>query len=527
MKLVSATMAGGHLVSRRDTLRLAGAAGLAAAGLTLALPMGRARADTPKRGGKLSIGSSQGSTTDSTDPALLVNGFQWLVALGYSNTLTEILPDGSIGPVLAASWDSKDAKTWHFKLRQGITFHNGKTMTVDDIIASLNYHRGPQSKSFVKPIADQFDVVKADGPNALTITLKSANADLPASLNTPGFTIFPAKADGIDWQSRIATGGYTLAEYQPGVRALLKRNPNYWRDDRAFFDEVELLTIGDAATRVNALISGQVQVIEDIDPKMVELVRKAEGITIDEVAGPLHYDFPMRTDTAPFSDNNIRLALKYAMDRQEILDRILLGHGHMGNDTPIGPSYRYYAKDLPQTAYDPDKVKFYLKKANAENLKVDLSTSTAAFAGAVDAALVYQQQAAKAGITVNVKREPVDGYWDNVWMKSPFCTAYWGGYPTEGEMFALGYAPKAPWNDTYWTDPTFESLRLAASAELDEQKRGQMYGEMQRIVNQQGGALIPCFANYIMGRTAAVAHGPMATNNGLDGRRAVERWWNA
>ena len=192
MKLIKTD--GSHFVSRRAALRLGGA-GLATVGLTFGLPMGRAHADTPKRGGKLSIGSGQGSTTDSTDPALLVNGFQWLVAFGYSNTLTEILPDGSIGPVLATSWDSKDAKTWHFKLRQGVTFHNGKTMTVDDVIASLNYHRGPQSKSFVKPIADQFDVIKADGPDGLVITLKAANADLPASFNTPGFTIFPAKGD--------------------------------------------------------------------------------------------------------------------------------------------------------------------------------------------------------------------------------------------------------------------------------------------------------------------------------------------
>jgi peptide/nickel transport system substrate-binding protein len=268
-----------------------------------------------------------------------------------------------------------------------------------------------------------------------------------------------------------------------------------------------------------------VQAIEDVDPNMVELVKAASNVSIDEVAGPLHYDFPMRTDTAPFNDVNVRLALKYAMDRNEILQRVLLGHGHLGNDTPIGPSYRYYAKDLPQTAYDPDKAKFYLKKANAENLSVDLSASTAAFAGAVDAAALYQQQAKKAGINVNIKREPADGYWDNVWMKSPFCTAYWGGYPTEGEMFALGYAPKAPWNDTYWTEPTFEKLRLSAMAELDDSKRRQIYGEMQQILNQQGGALIPCFANYIMGRSNTVGHGAIATNNGFDGRRVAERWW--
>lgn len=511
-------------LSRRDVLRLTGS-GLVASAASFALPMRCARADGPKRGGKLTIGSSQGSTTDTTDPALLVNGFQWMVAFGFSSTLTEILPDGTVGPVLASNWDSKDAKTWHFKIRKGVTFHNGKTLTIDDIIASLNYHRGASSKSFVKPIADQFDDVKADGPDMLVITLKAPNADLPSSLNTPGFTIYAAKGDSIDWQSRNATGAYTLAEYQPGVRALLKRNPNYWRDDRGFLDEVEILTITDAATRVNALISGQVQAIEDVDPNMVDLVKGNSSVSIDEVAGPLHYDFPMRTDKAPFNDVNIRLALKYAMDRQEILQRILQGHGQLGNDTPIGPSYRYFAKDLKQTAYDPDQAKFYLKKANAENLSVDLSTSTVAFAGAVDAAILYQQQARKAGITINVKREPSDGYFDNVWMKSAFCTAYWGGYPTEGEMFALGYAPKAPWNDTFWTDARFETLRLSAMAELDDGKRRQMYEEMQQILNRQGGALIPCFANYLMGRSNNVRHGALATNNGFDGRRVAERWW--
>ncbi|TXH37604.1 MAG: ABC transporter substrate-binding protein [Rhodospirillaceae bacterium] len=511
-------------LSRRQALRLTAGAGAALALPALTLSAGKAQADTPKRGGRLILGSGQGSTTDTTDPALLVNGFQWLLAFAYSNTLTEILPDGSIGPVLAESWDSKDAKTWHFKLRRGVSFHNGKTMTPADVVASLNYHRGETSKSFVKPIADLFDTVKADGED-LIIVLKSPNADLPASLNTPGFTIFPADGDSIDWKSRIGTGGYTIAEHQPGVRTLLKRDPNYWRDDRAFADEVELLTIADSATRMNALITGQVMAIEGIDPKTVELIKQSPGITIDEAAGPLHYDFPMRTDKAPFTDNNVRQSIKHALDRQDLLDRILLGHGHIGNDTPIGPSYRYFAKDLPQATYDPEKARFLLKKAGMDGLKIDLSASDAAFASAVDAALLFQQHAAKAGININVRREPSDGYWDDVWMKKPFSVCYWGGYPTEGEMFALGYAPKAPWNDTYWTEEKFESLRQEAIAELDEAKRKSMYDDMQKILNEQGGALIPCFANYIMGRNASVGHGPIASNNSFDGRRAVERWW--
>ena len=145
--------------------------------------------------------------------------------------------------------------------------------------------------------------------------------------------------------------------------------------------------------------------------------------------------------------------------------------------------------------------------------------------GATDAAVLFAEQARQADIDINVVREPDDGYWDNIWTKKPFCAAYWGGYPTESEMFAIGYAPGAAWNDTFWTHPRFESLRAAAAAELDTAKRRDMYREMQTLLRDDGGALIFAFANYVMARNQSVAHGPIASNNNFDGSRIVERWW--
>lgn len=505
--------------NRREVLQLSAAAGAASL-------FGRsARADSPKRGGRMILASKHGSTTDSTDPGLLTNGFQWYVAFAFTSTLTEVLADGSIGPALAESWDTSDARIWKFKLRRGVSFHDGKALTVEDVIASLNHHRAPSSTSFVKPIADQIVALKADGADSIVIELAEANADLPASLNTPGFTIYPASGEGIDWQSRNGTGGYLLRDYQPGVRAYLERNPNYWRDDRAFADEVEILCISDATARINALISGQVHAVDEIDLKTAMLLQRQAGIVIEEAPGPRHYSFPMRTDVAPFDDVHVRLALKHAIDRQEILNKILLGHGSLGNDTPIGPSYAYHAADIEQHAYDPDKAKFHLKKAGLSRLNVDLSTAEAAFAGATDAAVLFSEQARQADIDINVVREPDDGYWDNIWTKKPFCAAYWGGYPTESEMFAIGYAPGAAWNDTFWTEPRFESLRLEAAAELDPSRRRDIYRDMQTIVRDDGGALVFAFANYVMARNQSVMHGTLATNNNFDGSRIVERWW--
>lgn len=515
-------------LSRRNLLQLGAAAG--ATGLIGAnglIAPARAQAPQPRRGGRMILASRHGSTTDSTDPGLLTNAMQWYLALAFSSTLTEILPDGSVGPALAESWDSDDARTWKFTLRRGVTFHDGRSLTAGDVVASLNHHRRADSTSFVKPIAAQMQDVRADGDHAVLITLAQANADLPASLNTPGFTIYPADGEGVDWRSQNGTGGYILRDYEPGVRAFLERNPNYWRDDRAFADEVELLTISDATARINALVSGQVHAVDQVDLKTVALLQRRPGITVEEATGPLHYSFPMRTDTGPFADVNLRRAMKYAINRQEILDKVLLGHGSVGNDTPIGPSYAYHDAGLEQHSYDPDKARYHLKQAGMDSLNVDLSTAEAAFAGATDAAVLFSEQARAANININVVREPNDGYWDNVWTKEPICAAYWGGYPTESEMFAIGYAPGGAWNDTHWTDPRFESLRQAAAAELDEAKRRAMYAEMQKILHDDGGALVFAFANFVIARNEGVNHGPMSATNAFDGCRAVERWWVA
>ncbi|MGO4560284.1 ABC transporter substrate-binding protein [Mesorhizobium sp. 2RAF21] len=508
-------------LTRRQLLQVSAAAG------ALSLMQTVVRADTPKRGGRMRLATRDGSTTDSTDPGLLANIYQWYLAFAFSNTLTEILPDGSVGPVLAEKWDSADARTWNFTLRKGVTFHSGKEMTADDAVASINHHRTADSTSFVAPIAKQFLDVKADGPGSVVIKLAQPNADLPATFNSAGFTIYPKSDTGMDWQSRDGTGGYILKEHEPGVRSFLTRNPNYWRDDRAFADEIELLCISDASARINALVTGQVDAIDEVDLKTVTLLQRQSGITVEESTGPLHYSFPMRTDLAPFNDVNVRLAMKHAINRQEMLDKILLGHGTIGNDHPIGPSYQYFDKTLALNSYDPDKAKFHLKKARLSSLNVDLSTSEAAFSGATDAAVLFAEQARPASININVIREPDDGYWDNVWLKKPICAAYWGGFPTETEMFAIGYAPGAAWNDTFWTEPRFEKLRLEAAAELNPVKRQAMYSEMQTIVHDDGGALIFAFANAVTAKNLSIAHGAVSTNMKFDGARVAERWWLA
>jgi peptide/nickel transport system substrate-binding protein len=288
-----------------------------------------------------------------------------------------------------------------------------------------------------------------------------------------------------------------------------------------------VLSIIDPVARTNALTTGEVDAIDKVDLKTAHLLARNKKVRIEEVSGTQHFTFAMRTDTDPFTDNNVRLALKYALDREALVKTILRGHGVVGNDHPIGQSNRYHAKDLPQRKYDPDKAKFYLKKAGLSSLKVDLSAADAAFAGAVDAAVLYKEHAAKTGIEINVVREPNDGYWSNVWLKKPWCAVYWGGRPTEDWMFSTAYAAGVPWNDSYWKHDRFNELLVAARAELDDAKRRQQYYEMQKIVSDEGGVVVPMFANYVMALSNKVAHDKMGANWALDGFRCIERWWFA
>ena len=511
-------------ISRREFLKAASMMGVASMAPSI---LSTAQA-APKKGGRVRVGTGHGSTTDSIDPATWENNYTQFQAYSIHNHLTEILPSGKLGPELAESWEpSADAKTWTFKLRKDVEFHNGKSLEASDVIASLNHHRGEDTKSGAKGVVAPVSEMKADGKHVLVVTLNEGNADFPFVLNDYHLAIVPGDADGkIDPTSGIGCGSYVLQSFEPGVRSEFKRFPNHYREEYGHFDEGELLAIADVTARTNALTTGEVDVADRMDIKTLHLLKRNKDIKILETSGTAHYSIPMRTDTAPFDNNHVRLALKYAVDREALLQNALRGHGTIGNDHPISTANRYHNPEIPQKTFDPDKAKFHLDKAGVKSLSVDLSAADAAFGGAVDAAVLYKEHAGRVGIDINVVREPNDGYWSSVWMNKPWCMCYWGGRPTEDWMFSTAYAAGADWNDSFWNHERFNQLLLAARAELDEDKRREMYWEMQLIVSDEGGVVIPMFNNYIFASNVKVGQPEvMAANWTLDGNRAMERWW--
>ncbi len=515
-------------MTRREFMQRSAALGL---GLTVAgnLWTRTVEASTPKRGGHLKVGMGHGSTTDSYDPATVENFFQSFHNFARHNHVGEVDYDGKMIPELCESWEpSPDARTWHFKIRKGVEFHNGKTIDADDFIASINHHRHKDSKSPAKELLKPVTEIKKDGMDAFSITLDAGNAGFPYIISDYHISIMQKKGDGVDWQSGIGAGGYQVEMFEPGVVARLKRFPNYWKEGKANFDSVEIMTIPDTSSRTTALKTKSIHLMDRCDLKTIHLLKRTPGIRIENVTGTAHYSMPMNTKIAPFDNNDVRMALKHAIDREAILKTILRGYGAVGNDHPISPANEFHASEIPQRKYDPEKANYHLKKAGLGKLKVELSAADAAFAGAVDAAILAKEHAAEAGIEIEVKRVPDDGYWSAIWRKAPWCMCYWGGRPTEDWMFSTAYAAEAAWNDTYWKHDRFNELLIQGRAELDSKKRRAIYVEMQQICRDEGATLVPLFNNYVFACTDKLQHGPnLAGNWDLDGHKVHERWWFA
>jgi peptide/nickel transport system substrate-binding protein len=511
-------------ISRRSFIKQLSALGITAAVSTNMMAGIASAATTPKKGGRLRIGMSGGHMTDSLEPGIIGDHMPMLLQWQLKNNLVEVDENNKTAPELAERWEaSKDAKTWVFDLRRGVEFHNGKSFEAEDVIYSMNIHRGEKSKSAGKTYANQIKALKADGKHRVIFTLKEGNADFHHNLSTSTMPMVPAGEKDFS----IGTGGYTLVNFEPGVSSMVKRNPNYWKEGRAHFDEIETLCINDTAARTNALKTGEIDVMSKCDKKTVHLLAKTRGLQIIHVPGSLHHPFPMRTDQHPYSNNDVRLALKYGVDRQQMVDLILNGYGKVGNDHPLNDSYRYYATfdEVPQRKYDPDKARYHLKKAGMENETFTLYASEAAFSGGTDAAVLYKEQASKAGIKIEVVRSPADGYWDDVWMKKGWTQSYYSGVPNEDWMFSMAYGADAEWNETFWKHKRFNQLLKEARITLDGPKRRDLYVEMQRIMWKEGGTVIPIFADSVDAASDKVKFGKVSGSRELDTLRCSERWW--
>jgi peptide/nickel transport system substrate-binding protein len=512
-------------ISRRSFMSSAMAAGLTASAAT-GLWTAKAKA-APSRGGTFRLGSHDGNTADTHDPGTYTSFTAIQVAHTHRSYLTLIEPDGSLGPDLATEWSaSPDATEWTFKLNDRATWHSGAKVTANDVIASVNHHRGDDTTSAAKALL--VDVVELidNGDHSVTFKLSGGNADLPWLMTDYHLPIVPANADGTaNWQSEDGCGPYKLVNSEPGVAFKFVRHEE-WHLDGAYFDAVEILVLNDPNARQTALVTDDVDAVTQIELKTLALLERDPNIEIDNVPSGAAVTLPMLCDTAPFDNLDVRTALKLSIDREELVEKIAFGTATVGNDFHPSPALPYWPDDIPQTSYDPDKAKSLLKKAGMQDLSVTLRVADSVFSGAVDMCVLYSEQAKAAGVDINVSREPNDGYYSDVWLKKPWCVVQWGARPTPDVIYSLAYKDDAAWNESRWQNERFNELLLQAKSELDDVKRAEIYREMALLANQDGGTIIPMFTNFVYARRKNVKHGEqLAASWQMDGARAASRWW--
>lgn len=520
LKFLSQRVVIGKL-SRRDFLGRAAALGISTTS-AISLLANAALAASPRRGGTLKAGMQGGESTNSLDPASWQSQVPYTFGRQWGEQLVQLSPEGDAQPALAEEWSaSNDAKVWTFKIRKGVLFHNGKEMTPADVLATLERHSDTESQSGALGILSDIDKIRVVGGNVV-IHLKESNADLPYLLEDYHLMIQPN--GGKDDPNRgIGTGPYKITVNEPGIRHVGERFSNYWRDDRGFADRIEVIVINDATARISALQGRQVDMVNRVDPKIVKFMHRVSGVTIRNVVSKGHYAFLAHCNTAPFDNNDLRLALKYALDREEMLQKILQGHGSVGNDTPINSVYPLFA-EIAQREFDPEKAAFHYRKSRHSG-PILLRASDVAFPGAVDAAQLYQQSAVKAGITIKVKREPGDGYWSEVWNRQPFSASYWGGRPTQDQVYTMCYYSKAVWNDTRFQREDFDKMLFAARSTLDKDKRVAIYKSMSELLRDQGGVINPMFNNFIDATGPRVGGWVRDGNQELMGGYALSKCW--
>ncbi|MFL9925407.1 ABC transporter substrate-binding protein [Herbaspirillum lusitanum] len=491
--MIRSVLAGGLMASSAGGLLTASGSAFAQAATTPA---------TPRRGGKVKIATQSSSTADTLDPAKTSHSTDYTRAHLFYNGLTKL--DIKLAPVmvLAEEMNTDDATLWTVKLRKDVRFHDGKPLTPADVVFSLMRHKDPATGSKVKAIADQIESVKASGANEVQIKLTGPNADLPVILATAQFLII---RDGTtSFTKANGTGAFKCSEFTPGVRTVGVRNNEYWKPGMPYLDEIEIFGIPDEAARVNALLSGDVHWINEVNPRSTSRIKATPDFGILETKSGLYSDLVIRQDSAPGKSMDFTLGMKYLIDRQQIKTAAFRGYAVVANDQPIDPTNRFFFAGLPQRPYDPDKAKFHLGKAGVlGSTPIPLVASVAA-AGSVDMAMLMQQSAQKIGLTLDVKRLPADGYWSNQWMKVPLGFGNINPRPSADILFTQFFKSDATWNESGWKNEQFDQLLVQARGQTDFAKRKQMYADMQVLIHEKGGIGIPVFITNLEGYSTKI-----------------------
>ena len=472
-----------------------------AAAIVTALPLTLAHAQSGTFRQAHDLGFGAGVV--DLDPAS--KGRFWQVT---EKTMSRLVRPGTTGepePDLATGWLANESATeWVFTLREGVRFHDGTDFDAGDVVYSLEHVRDPELDSPAASVIEMVDQIVAVDPRTVKMTLSAPYADLPLQLMDYRLRMIPEGSSDTIARTGIGTGPFVLEKFEPEGTTVLKANPDYWEGPPGVAT-VEIVAIADAQARVQALLSGQIDMLGygDLSAQQLPLFQDNPKFKVHSAPTGDWLGIVVRTDTEPFTDPRVRKALRIATDREALVHLVLGPDGGIVTcDHPVwtGDQYRASIECPPQV----EEAKRLLAEAGyPDGIELDI-TSSDTDPRFVTLAEAYQQQVAQAGIRVNIVMAPADGYWSDVWMKHPAVNTRWGQRPAD-QILNEAYRGGAPWNETYWNRPDFDAMLDEARRELDFDKRAALYHSLQTMLYEEGGSFIPFHVNQAVATTARVS----------------------
>lgn len=468
-------------VSRRSVLIGAGAAGAA-------LLAGPSWAQgTPKRGGTFRVGAEDASAKDNLDPALAFSGYAAMMCRALYDSLVKEDETGKMYDSLAETFEpDATAQNWTIRIRDGVTFHDGKSLTIDDVIFSITRAlatTGSLASRNLEPL-DPDGIEKLD-PRTAKLRLKYPYFFFKQAFFHPSLSIVPTTFDA---KAPIGSGPFKFVSFE-SQKFVAERNPNYWLEGRPYLDRIEVIGFADPTTaRLNALMAGQIDAMPNVAFTQARTIEARSDLKLLSASGASFEPFTMRVDKPPFNDPRVLEAFKLMVDREQLVRNVYAGRGRIGND--IGWAQDpFYNSRIPQRPYDPDKAKSLLKAAGAENLSIELHPSPEAPWNA-SAAQILAQQAKKVGVDIKLALSPdLSGFYDQKYLKVDFSQDMFGPNPL---AVTVGYSllPTSPYNESHWNDPKAAELFQLASSTGDSDKVRQYLDEFQQLVHDKAGWIV-------------------------------------
>jgi len=445
-----------------------------------------------RRGGNLKLGLTGGSSSDTLDPHKSLTYLDTSRLQSLYQPLAQLDAQAQVEYVLAESITPHQGSLseWVIRLRPGVTFHNGKDFTADDVIFTFQrvYDNDFTGKFGLGPI----DLKSTRAVDKLTVMvrMKQPFASFAEQLAAFWYNLYIAPA-GFNPAKPAGTGPFVYQSFTPGQRSVFTRNPHYWKPGLPYVDTLTIIDFSDNTTLQDALSTGVIHGAGALDGPQIASLATTSGIkTVVSHTGEI-IPFTMRVDQPPFNDVNVRQAMRLLVDRPQLIDSALDSYGVVANDlfSPYDPDFdhslvRASQGDIPQA-------KFLLKKAGQEGLTVTLTTSAVA-TGTVAMATVLAAQAKAAGVTINISNVPAGTFFGPNYLKWTFAQDYYNYYPYLSQV-AESMLNGSPFNETHTNDPQYTSWYNQANATASPSVRKEILYEMQRFDFTQGGYIIPAF----------------------------------